>query len=58
MLKATRKQNPVLFDLVLFIAFTAAAFAAYFLAQEIEATGGMIAVTLLALVCLALIFSR
>ena len=58
MLQLVRKKNPLIFDLLLFIGFSLAAFAAYLLTETLASTGAIISVLALSLICLALMLSR
>jgi hypothetical protein len=58
MLRKLRKQNPSLFDLVLFIGFTTFSFGSYVLADAAGVSGAVIGISLLTITCLAMVFSR
>jgi hypothetical protein len=57
-MKPLRKKNPLIFDLVLFLAFTVASFAAYLLTEAAGMSGAIISIVLLSLLSVSLIISR
>jgi hypothetical protein len=56
--KSLRKKNALLFDLVLFLAFAIACFAAYLLTDNAGQTGAIVSIAVLGTISLTLIFSR
>jgi hypothetical protein len=57
-MKSLRKRNPMIFDLILFIAFTLAAFGAFALSDAAGASGALIAIAILSAVSILLVVSR
>ncbi len=57
-MKAVRKKNPLIFDLILFLAFGLASFAAYLVTDAAGVAGAVTSIAVLAGICLILIFSR
>jgi hypothetical protein len=56
--RGVRQVNPLIFDLVLFLVFTFAAFGVYVLTEAAGAIGAVIGLLILGLICVVMVISR
>lgn len=57
-MKSIRKKNALIFDLVLFLAFTIISFVAYLVTDMAGSTGAVMSIVALAIISAVLVISR